>query len=71
MKFGQQFEINKMSVCIKFRGNKSPDFGLRTRPPKKKKCDVKNSGGVEDPTFGAKGSKKFDAKDRLFKDRLS
>ena len=33
MKFGQQFEINELYVCTKFRGNKSRDFGFRTRKP--------------------------------------
>ena len=31
MKFGQQFEINELYVCTKFRGNRSRDFGFRTR----------------------------------------
>ena len=31
MKFGQQFEINKLYVCTKFRGNRSRDFGFKTR----------------------------------------
>ena len=30
MKFGQQFEINELYVCTKFRGNRSRDFGFRT-----------------------------------------
>ena len=33
MKFGQQFEINELYVCTKFRGNRSRDFGFRTRKP--------------------------------------
>ena len=33
MKFGQQFEINELYVCTKFRGNRSLDFGIRTRKP--------------------------------------
>ena len=36
MKFWQQFEINKLRVCTKFRGNWSRDFGLRTRKPPRK-----------------------------------
>ena len=31
MKFGQQFEINELDVCTTFRGNRSHDFGFRTR----------------------------------------
>ena len=33
MKFGQQFEINELYVCTHFRGNRSRDFGFRTRKP--------------------------------------
>ena len=33
MKFGQQFEINELYVCTKFRGNRSCDFDLRTKKP--------------------------------------
>ena len=33
MKLWQQFEINELHVCTKFRGNKSHDFGFRTRKP--------------------------------------
>ena len=36
MKFWQQFEINELYVCTKFRGNKSRDFGFRTRKPPRK-----------------------------------
>ena len=36
MKFWQQFEVNKLYVCTKFRGNKSRDLGFRTRKPPKK-----------------------------------
>ena len=36
MKFGQQFEINDLYVCTKFRGNGSRDFGFRTRKPPRK-----------------------------------
>ena len=35
-KFGQQFEINELYVCTKFRGNRSRDFGFRTRKPPRK-----------------------------------
>ena len=31
MKFWQQFEINELYVCTQFRGNRSRDFGFRTR----------------------------------------
>ena len=33
MKFKQQFEINELYVCTKFRGSRSRDFGFRTRKP--------------------------------------
>ena len=36
MKFGQQFEINELYVCTQFRGNRSRDFGFRTRKPPSK-----------------------------------
>ena len=36
MKFGQQFEINELYVCTKFRGNRSRDFGFRTRKSPRK-----------------------------------
>ena len=36
MKFGQQFEINELYVCTQFRGNRSRDFGFRTRKPLRK-----------------------------------
>ena len=36
MKFGQQFEINELYVCTQFRGNRSRDFGLRTRKSPRK-----------------------------------
>ena len=36
MKFGQQFEINELYVCTKFRGNRSRDLGFRTRKPARK-----------------------------------
>ena len=36
MKFGQKFEINKLYVCTQFRGNRSRDFGFRTRKPPRK-----------------------------------
>ena len=36
MKFGQQFEINELFVCTKFRGNRSRDFGFKTRKPPRK-----------------------------------
>ena len=36
MKFWQQFEINELYVCTKFWGNKSRDFGFRTRKPPRK-----------------------------------
>ena len=36
MKFWQQFKSNKLSVCTKFRGNRSRDFGFRSRKPPRK-----------------------------------
>ena len=39
MKFWQQFEINELYVCTKFRGNTGNtlrDFGFRTRKPPRK-----------------------------------
>ena len=36
MKFGQQFKINELYVCTQFRGNRSRDFGFRTRKPPRK-----------------------------------
>ena len=36
MKFGQQVEINELYVCTQFRGNRSRDFGFRTRKPLRK-----------------------------------
>ena len=36
MIFGQQFEINELYVCTQFRGNRSRDFGFRTRKPPRK-----------------------------------
>ena len=36
MKFWQQFEINELHVCTKFRGNRSRNFGFRTRKPPRK-----------------------------------
>ena len=36
MKFWQQFEINELYVCTKFQGNRSRDFGFRTRKPPRK-----------------------------------
>ena len=36
MKFGRQFKINELHVCTKFRGNRSRDFGFRTRKPPRK-----------------------------------
>ena len=35
-KFGQQFEINEFYVCTKLRGNRSRDFGFKTRKPPRK-----------------------------------
>ena len=46
MKFWQQFEINELYFCTKFRGNRSRNFGFKTRkPPRKfgvKAVSVKN-----------------------------
>ena len=36
MKFWHQFESNDLYVCTKFRGNRSRDFGFRTRKPLRK-----------------------------------
>ena len=36
VKFWQQFEINELYACTKFRGNWSCDFGFRTRKPPRK-----------------------------------
>ena len=36
MKFWQQFEINKLHVRTQFGGNRSRDFGFRTRKPPRK-----------------------------------
>ena len=36
MKFGQQFEINELYVCTKFRGNRFSDFGFRIRKSARK-----------------------------------
>ena len=36
MKFGQQFEINELYVCTKFRSNRLRNFGFRTRKPPRK-----------------------------------
>ena len=36
MKFWQQFEINDLYICTQFRGNRSRDFGFRTRKPPRK-----------------------------------
>ena len=35
-KFGQEFEINELYVCTKFRDIRSRDFGFRTRKPLRK-----------------------------------
>ena len=36
MKFKQQFEINELNLCTKFRGNESRDFGFWTQKPPRK-----------------------------------
>ena len=36
MIFEQQFEINELYVCTKFRGNRLRDFGFRTRKSARK-----------------------------------
>ena len=36
MNFGQQFDIDELYVCTKFRGNRSRDFGFKTRKPPRK-----------------------------------
>ena len=53
MKFWQQFEINELYVCIKFRGNRSRDFGFRTRKPPQK-FGVKNGLSQKRLKYGKK-----------------
>ena len=53
MKFWQQFEINKLYVCTKFRGNRSRDFGFRTRKPPRK-FGVKNDLSQKRLKYGKK-----------------
>ena len=53
MKFRQQFEINELYVCIKFRGNRSRDFGFRTRKPPLK-FGVKSGLGQKRLKYGKK-----------------
>ena len=53
MKFGQQFEINELHVCTKFRGNRSRDFGFRTRKPPRK-FGVKSSLSQKRLKYGKK-----------------
>ena len=52
-KFGQQFEINELYVCTKFRGNRSRDFGFRTgKPPRK--FGIKSDLSQKRPKYGKK-----------------
>ena len=53
MKFGQQFEINELYVCTQFRGNRSRDFGFRTRKPPRK-FGVKSSFSQKRLKYGKK-----------------
>ena len=53
MKFGQQFEINELYVRTKFRGNRSRDFGFRTRKPPRK-FGVKSSFSQKRLKYGKK-----------------
>ena len=53
MKFGQQFEINELYVCTQFRGNRSRDFGFRTRKPPRK-FGVKSSLSQKRLKYGKK-----------------
>ena len=53
MKFRQQFEINELYVCTKFRGNRSRDFGFRTRKPPRK-FGVKSSLSQKRLKYGKK-----------------
>ena len=53
MKFGQQFEINELYVCTKFRGNRSRDFGFRTQKSPRK-FDVKRGRSQKRLKYGKK-----------------
>ena len=53
MKFGQQFEINELYVCIKFRGDKLRGFGFKTRKPPRK-FGVKSSFSQKRLKYGKK-----------------
>ena len=53
MKFWQQFEINELYVCTKFRGNRLRDFGFRTRKPPRK-FGVKNGLSQKRLKYGKK-----------------
>ena len=53
MKFSEQFEINELYVCNKFRGNRSRDFGFRTRKPPRK-VGVKSSFSQKRLKYGKK-----------------
>ena len=53
MKFWQQFEINVLYVCTKFRGNRSRDFGFKTRKPPRK-FGVKSGLGQKRLKYGKK-----------------
>ena len=57
MKFSQQFEINELYVCTQFGGNRSRDFGFRTRKPPRK-FGVK-SGLIEKQLKGGESSSQF------------
>ena len=41
MKFWEQFEVNELYVCTKYRGNKLPGLGFRMQKPHQK-FGVKN-----------------------------
>ena len=53
MKFWQQLEINELHVCTQFRGNRSRDFGFRTRKPPRK-FGVKSRLGQKRLKYGKK-----------------
>ena len=53
MKFGQQFEINELHTCTKFRGKRLRDFDFRTRKPPRK-FDVKSGLSQKRLEYGKK-----------------
>ena len=53
IKFSQQFEINELYVCTKFRGNKLRNFGFTTRKPPQR-CGVKSGPIQKQLKYGKK-----------------